>query len=280
MAAATEATPSVALLPQPWRVGAVLRESHDVVTLALEPTAGAGACAWRPGQFNMLYAFGVGEVPISVSGGTPGRVLHTIREVGPVTRALGTLGAGDRVGVRGPFGTPWPVEAARGGDVVIAAGGIGLAPLRPVVEAICADRDRYGRVALLYGARSPADLLFASSLEGWRAAGVQVEVTVDHAGRDWQGHVGVVTSLIRSAAFDGARAQAFLCGPEIMMRFTAQELERAGVTAERVWVSTERNMQCAVGYCGHCQLGTEFVCVDGPVFSWAHIAPLLTVRGL
>jgi len=282
MAAAIDAAAAAAamLLPRPWRIDAVLRESADVVTLALVPAAQGDACAWRPGQFNMLYVFGIGEVPISISGGQPGRVLHTIREVGPVTRALGALGPGDIVGVRGPFGTPWPVDAARGADVVIVAGGIGLAPLRPIVEAVCRNRAAYGRVALLCGARSPADRLFASNCDDWRAGDIQVEVTVDHADLDWRGHVGVVTTLIRRAGFDGRRASAFLCGPEVMMRFAALELERADVADERIWVSMERNMQCAVGYCGHCQLGPEFVCVDGPVFSWRRMGGLMSIRGL
>jgi NAD(P)H-flavin reductase len=219
-------------------------------------------------------------VPVSVSGGSPGRVLHTIREVGPVTRALGALAPGDRVGLRGPFGTPWPVDAAQGADVVIVAGGIGLAPLRPVVEAVCRNRAAFGRIALLYGVRAPADRLFAERCDDWRASGIQVETTVDHADVDWQGHVGVVTTLIRRAAFDGPRTQAFLCGPEIMMRFAALELERAGVADDRVWVSMERNMQCAVGHCGHCQFGPEFVCVDGPVFAWRRVRRPITIRGL
>jgi NAD(P)H-flavin reductase len=281
MAAAIDvAAGSAPLLPRPWRVDAVLRESGDVVTLTLVPVAAGDLCAWRPGQFNMLYVFGVGEVPISIAGGQPERVLHTIREVGPVTRALGALGPGDLVGVRGPFGTPWPVEAARGADVVIVAGGIGLAPLRPVVDAVSRNRDDYGRIALLYGARSPADRLYASNCDDWRARDIQVEVTVDHADLDWPGHVGVVTTLIRRAGFEGRRAAAFLCGPEVMMRFAALELERAGVADERIWVSMERNMQCAVGYCGHCQLGPEFVCVDGPVFPWRRMAGLMSIRGL
>jgi NAD(P)H-flavin reductase len=258
----------------------VARETEDVTTLALVPAAGGEACPWQPGQFNMLYAFGIGEVPVSLSGGSPDHVLHTIREVGPVTRALGALGPGDLVGLRGPFGRPWPIDAARGSDVVIVAGGIGLAPLRPVIEAVCRDRADYGQVAVLYGAREPADRLYETSFAAWRASGIQVETTVDHADVDWRGHVGVVTTLLRRVTFDGPRTQAFLCGPEVMMRFTALELARAGVADDGIWVSMERNMQCAVGYCGHCQLGPEFVCVDGPVFAWQRVRGLMTIRGL
>jgi NAD(P)H-flavin reductase len=215
-----------------------------------------------------------------VSGGTPQRLLHTIREVGPVTRALGALAPGSVVGLRGPFGTAWPLEAARGRDLVIAAGGIGLAPLRALVDAVCRDRNAFGQVAVLYGTRSPADQLYGPDLDRWRRAGLQVETTVDHAAVDWPGHVGVVTTLVRRVRFDGPHTTAFLCGPEIMMRFMARELEQAGVAAEQVWLSLERNMQCATGHCGHCQLGPVFVCNDGPVFAWQRVRRLLTVRGL
>jgi NAD(P)H-flavin reductase len=281
MAVATErAVAAAPLLPHPWRVAETWRETGDVVTLALEPAAGAGGCDWQPGQFNMLYAFGAGEVPISVSGGTSQRLLHTIREVGPVTRALGALAPGSIVGLRGPFGTAWPLRDARGRDLVIAAGGIGLAPLRALIEAVCRDRDAFGEVAVLYGTRSPADQLYRPDLDRWRRTGLRVETTVDHADVDWRGHVGVVTSLIRRLRFDGQRTTAFLCGPEIMMRFTARQLALAGVADDQAWVSLERNMQCATGHCGHCQLGPVFVCTDGPVFAWQRVRRLLTVRAL
>jgi NAD(P)H-flavin reductase len=281
MAGATERAHATApLLPQPWRVAEAWRETGDVVTLALEPAGVSSACDWQPGQFNMLYPFGVGEVPISVSGGTAQRLLHTIREVGPVTRALAALGPGSVVGLRGPFGTAWPLERARGRDLVIAAGGIGLAPLRALVDAVCRDRDAFGQVAVLYGTRSPADQLYGPDLDRWRRAGLQVETTVDHADADWRGNVGVVTTLVRRVRFDGPHTTAFLCGPEIMMRFMARELEQAGVAAEQVWLSLERNMQCATGHCGHCQLGPVFVCTDGPVFAWQRVRRLLTVRAL
>jgi NAD(P)H-flavin reductase len=281
MAGATErAKATTSLLPQPWRVAEAWRETGDVVTLALEPAQGGGPCDWQPGQFNMLYAFGAGEVPISVSGGTSRRLLHTIREVGPVTRALGALPPGSIVGLRGPFGTAWPLRDARGRDLVIAAGGIGLAPLRALVDAVCRDRGAFGEVAVLYGTRSPADQLYGADRDRWRRAGLQVEMTVDHADVDWPGHVGVVTSLVRRVRFDGGRTTAFLCGPEIMMRFMARELAETRVAEDQVWVSLERNMQCATGHCGHCQLGPVFVCTDGPVFSWQRVRRLLAVRAL
>lgn len=280
MAAATEREARHdALLPRPWRVEAATHESQDVVTLQLASPTGH-ASPWRAGQFNMLYAFGIGEVPISFSGGDARSPRHSIRVVGPVSRALAALEPGALLGVRGPYGSAWPLEAARGGDVVIAAGGIGLAPLKPLIEAICTRRAEFGAVSLLYGARSPTDRLFEACQPAWRAQGIDIAETVDHADAAWRGQVGVVTTLIRRARFDPATTHAFLCGPEIMMRFAALEFERAGVAPAAIALSMERNMQCALGWCGHCQLGPYFVCLDGPVFDWPRLRELMTVRGL
>jgi NAD(P)H-flavin reductase len=266
-------------LPRPWRVRATVRETLDVVTLELSPD-GTSDATFAPGQFNMLYAFGVGEVPISFSGGTCDHIAHTIRAVGPVSSALSATAPGDVIGVRGPFGTPWPSAEQRGRDIVIAAGGIGLAPLRPVLEYVCAQRDTYHNVVLLYGMRKPEDQLFGRDYARWRARDIQIEETVDHADAAWTGHVGVVTTLIRRARFAAATTTAFLCGPEIMMRMTARELVRAGVAESDIYVSLERNMQCAVGFCGHCQLGPTFVCRDGPVFAWPRVRQLIAIREL
>lgn len=268
--------------PAPFRVERATRETHDVVTLELAPAG--GPFAFRPGQFTMVYAFGVGEVPLSISGdpGRPGRLVHTLRAVGAVTRAIASARKGDVLGVRGPYGSGWPVEAAEGSDVVVMAGGMGLAPLRPVLHRILSRRDRYGRVVLLHGTRTPDDLLFGAELARWRKRfDLQVEVTVDRApaGR-WKGDVGAVTALLPRAAFDPAKAAAFVCGPEVMMRYGAAALLERGVPGARIAVSTERNMKCAVGFCGHCQLGPTFVCKDGPVFPWPRIGPLLAVREL
>jgi NAD(P)H-flavin reductase len=267
-------------VPAPWRVTATRRESGDTVTLELEPPA-AEVFAFRPGQFNMLGAFGVGEVPISISGdpAAGGPVLHTIRDVGMATRALCALEPGDPVGVRGPYGTSWPLEAAEGADVVIIAGGIGLPPVRPAVYHLLAHRDRYQRVVLLYGARTPSDLLFTDELTGWRSRfDLDVQVTVDAAAGGWQGDVGVVPDLIATTRFDPATATAFMVGPEIMMRFTVRALLSAGVPDDRIFLSMERNMQCAVAMCGHCQLGPFLVCRDGPVFCHRSLAPWLRRR--
>lgn len=264
----------------PWRVTANRRESHDTVTLELEPPEPFG---FQPGQFNMLRVPGIGEVPISISGDptAPGPVLHTIRDVGAVTRALCTVRPGDEIGVRGPYGTSWPVQAAEGGDVLIVAGGIGLPPLRPAIYHVLAHRGSFGRLVLLYGARTPSDLLFTGELAAWRSRfDVTVEVTVDTAGLDWHGNVGVVPDLVARATFEPGTSAAFIVGPEIMMRFTVRALLAAGVPEDRVFLSMERDMQCAAALCGHCQLGPFLVCRDGPVFCYRPLARWMAVREL
>ncbi|WP_051849035.1 FAD/NAD(P)-binding protein [Thiomonas sp. FB-Cd] len=266
--------------PRRYRVEHVQRELSDTVTLTLAPVDGARP-AFVPGQFNMLYAFGVGEAAISISAGGAGNgaFVHTVREVGAVSGAIARLGVGAMLGLRGPFGVGWPFLSAVGGDVVIVAGGLGLAPLRPVIHAILSDRNRYNRIAVLFGTRSPVELLYRHELESWRQRlDVEVEVTVDHADAQWHGHVGVVPSLIARAGFDPQRATAFVCGPEIMMRFTVGALRDAGVAAQRIYLSMERNMKCAIGLCGHCQFGSAFVCKDGPVMRLDAVADILAVR--
>jgi NAD(P)H-flavin reductase len=229
----------------------------------------------------MLYVFGLGEVAISISGDPTNadRIVHTVRAVGAVSGALTQLRRDAVVGVRGPYGLGWPIAEAEGSDVVIIAGGLGLAPLRPAIYWVLARRQHYGRVILLYGARGPADILYRRELEAWRRRlDVGVEVTVDHAGADWRGYVGVVPALIPRMSFDPQHAVALVCGPEIMMRFTAAALRDRGLEAERIYLSMERHMKCAVGLCGRCQLGPTFVCRDGPVFRYDRIAPMLAIR--
>jgi anaerobic sulfite reductase subunit B len=276
MAALAEA--ALVLPPRPFRVTARRQETHDTWTLELEPIAGP-PLEVAAGQFAMLYAFGAGEVPISVSGAPGGPLVHTVRAVGAVTEAIcgSTLGAD--LGVRGPLGNAWPIAEAAGGDVVVVAGGIGLAPLRPVLYHALARRPEYRLVSLLYGSRTPADLLYTDELEAWRES-IDVDVTVDAADEGWQGKVGVVPKLIGAADFDPASTHAFVCGPEIMMRFAAEALLERGVPPERIHISMERNMQCGVGHCGHCQLGPTLICRDGPVYTYAEIEGLMAVRQL
>jgi len=268
-------------VPPMWPTGYVVaarkQETPDTVTLMLRP-AGNPIEPPRPGQFTMLYAFGVGEVPVSVSGCGGEALVQTIRAVGAVTRALCAAEPGDMIGVRGPFGTDWQVNGADGRDMVVVAGGIGLAPLRPVLLAALARRQ--GRVVLLVGARSPGELIFPRELETWRRRGADVRVIVDQADVGWDGRVGLVTELIKEAVADPARTAAFVCGPEIMMRLSAQALADAGVPAGEIRVSLERNMRCGAALCGHCQLGPLLLCRDGPVVSYAEAAPLLAIREL
>lgn len=271
------ARPLAPMTPLPYRVEAKRWETPDTATLALDP-AGPAAAPFRPGQFHMLYAFGVGEVPISVSGDADetGPLVHTIRSVGAVTRALCALEESDPLGLRGPFGTGWDVEDGEGRDVVVVAGGLGLAPLRPAILRLLRNRDRYGEVSILVGAREPEGLLFAEEIASWHDR-LHVDVTVDRASQTWRGNVGVVTELIAAAPFHPSRTLALVCGPEIMMRFTARALLERGVPPGDLRLSMERNMRCAIGHCGHCQFGPEFVCKDGPVFPYERVARLLEI---
>jgi NAD(P)H-flavin reductase len=266
------------MTPTVVRVRRYRRETEDTFTLAIDMPAG---CSFAPGQFHMLYVFGVGEIPISIGGGSAERreLIVTIRAVGSVTTAMSRLRDGSALGLRGPFGSSWPLEAAEGTDVVLVAGGMGLVPLRPVVQQILKHRRRYGRVTLLYGARTPRDMLFFKELEKWRGRfDCQVQVTVDQADLSWHGHVGVVTTLFNQVELDPSRTIGMICGPEVMMRFTLREFGRRGVPDDRLYLSMERNMQCAVGLCGHCQFGPSFVCMDGPVFRFDRIKTFFNVR--
>ena len=269
-------------LPIAFRVAEKQQETADTWTLRLAPADGAAVDRFAPGQFAMLYAFGVGEAPISISSiGGDGAVVHTVRAVGAVTNAICSVEPGDVLGLRGPFGTAWPLAEAEGRDVVVVAGGIGLAPLRPVIHALLAHRDRYGAVCILYGGRTPAELLYPGELEGWRARfDVDVDVTVDVADPSWHGRVGLVTRLIEPAVFDPASAVAMVCGPEVMMRFVALALQDRGMSDDRIWLSLERSMTCATGHCGHCQLGPLFICKDGPVLRRDVVEPLMRVPEL
>ncbi|MEJ2069812.1 MAG: FAD/NAD(P)-binding protein [Syntrophobacterales bacterium] len=266
--------PDGLLLPHLFRVESRHRETADTFTLTMTPSGSGSEWPFAPGQFNMLTAFGIGEVPISISGdpAEPQRLIHTIRAVGAATRHLCKLGRGDLVGVRGPFGTAWPVKEAEGRDLVFVAGGLGLAPLRPAIYHALANRPAYGNIEIIYGARSPQDMLYFRELKGWRGRfDARVHVTVDAAPPEWRGRVGVVTKVIDLARFDPPHTVALMCGPGVMMRFTVQGLMARGVEPDNIYVSMERNMQCGLGLCGHCQLGPVFICKDGPVFPFSRI---------
>jgi NAD(P)H-flavin reductase len=262
------------MIPRLFRVSSVREDTRDTATLVLVPEDGA-ELRFEPGQYTMLYVFGVGEVPISISGdpGRPEVLVHTIRAVGAVTRALTSAREGDPVGVRGPFGTPWPVGERKQEDLLVVAGGIGLAPLRPVMLYAQKHRSGFGRVSMVYGARSPSDLLYRDELGEWRRGfDVDLEVTVDVSEPDWLGDVGMVTGVLPRVPIEAGRTVAMLCGPEVMMKVVARELMSLGLGAGDIYVSIERNMKCAIGLCGHCQFGPDFVCWGGPVFSYDRIA--------
>lgn len=265
------------LVPVPRRIARRKEETHDTFTIELERSDEPEA--FQPGQFNMVYLPGAGDVPISVSGAAGGPFIHTIRTVGSITGMLGRLEVGDFVGLRGPFGSGWPLSELEGRDVLVLAGGVGLAPLRPVVYHLLSRREAFGRFVLLYGARTPRDLLFRNELRDWHAwPGIDLRVTVDFAGEDWTQHVGVITTLIPAIRFDPGNAVALVCGPEAMMHFTARELHRRGLKSDRMYVSMERNMKCAVGLCGHCQYGPSFVCKDGPVFRFDRLESFFPIH--
>ncbi|WP_031174097.1 FAD/NAD(P)-binding protein [Streptomyces durhamensis] len=266
--------------PLPYRVSDTRDETADTRSFELVP-AGVALAPFSPGQFAMIYAFGVGQVPISVSAlrGRDGGLVHTVRAVGAVSTALYRLRPGDTVGLGGPYGTGWDLEAAAGHDVLVVAGGIGLAPLRPVVHALVDRPAAYGRLAVLVGARTPADLVYRNEIDSWRGR-ARVEVTVDRPGPSWHGAVGVVTTLLDRLDLRPERSCALVCGPEVMMRHTARDLVARGLPPHRVQVSLERNMHCATGHCGHCQLDPLLLCRDGPVVGYDRVADLLLVREL
>jgi NAD(P)H-flavin reductase len=266
------------MMPVPYLVLSISRETADTFTLEVEPQNGASVPAYQPGQFSMLWSFGVGEVPISTSGDTADstQLLYTIRSVGAASRALVSVRPRSLIGVRGPFGSSWPVDAARGRDMIIVAGGIGLAPLRPAIYRVLRNRADFKRLIILYGTRRPQDRLFRKELDAWsREPNTYVLITVDVADQKWRGHVGVVTRLFQYANLQPTQSLAMICGPEIMMRFAARDLEAQGLAPSNIYLSMERNMKCAIGFCGHCQWGPYFICKDGPVFPYERIRHLL-----
>lgn len=279
------ASPGTSLwTPHVATIETIVDETPGVRTyeLAITDRQVGDSFRFAPGQFNMVYLPGFGESAISISSSSarPDRLSHTIRAVGNVTGALARMAAGESLALRGPFGSAWPLVELRGRDVVLACGGIGLAPLRGLIYHLIENRADYGDVHVLIGARSPGDLLYDREYDAWRAGGMDVATTVDRADPSWQGHIGVVTELLRSRKLAPRQTRVLTCGPEIMMRFVALAMLERGVEASDIYVSLERNMNCAVGMCGHCQLGPEFICLDGPVFSYARIEPYLWLGDL
>jgi NAD(P)H-flavin reductase len=267
------------MLPVPIEILDVREENFNTRTflMQIEDEAARKAYRWQPGQFNMIYVPGVGEAAISISSDPdqPEAIAHTIRVVGSVTRAIERVGAGAVVGLRGPFGRGWPIDRLDGGDVVMVAGGIGLAPLRPMVYWLRRNRERFRRVVLLFGCRSPNDRLYVDELEQWEEdKRIDVLVTVDNAAEGWIGPVGVVTNLLQRIRVNADRTTVMVCGPRVLNRVAAWNFLQLHVPPDRVYLSLERNMNCGFGQCGHCQMGSKFVCKDGPVFAFSEIASI------
>ncbi len=271
------------MVTHPVMIRKVIWENDDTFTLSLDLGDALPDYRFLPGQFNMVYLYGTGEVAISISS-DPAKTAtldHTIHRVGTVTTALAQRKRGDVIGLRGPFGSHWPVEAGRGKDVCIVTGGIGLAPLRPLIYSILHNRDAYGRVIVMYGGRSPLDLLYRVELEKWgNDHRVETLVTVDRGDSSWKGNIGVVTTLFSYIKLDARNTVAYVCGPEVMMKYTVVELEHRGIPSDQVFLSMERNMKCAVGFCGHCQFGPTFICKEGPVYPLPKIRHLLDRKEL
>lgn len=274
----------------PWQphtavIQHITPEVEGVATyhLARQDSSAQAAYRFAPGQFNMLYLPGAGEIAISISDDPRNKetCAHTVRIAGNVTRTLAAMKVGETLGLRGPFGTSWPLAECIGHDLVLVTGGIGLAPLRPVLYTVLENRRQFGRLNLLYGARSPDTLLYSDQYEEWSGRGMIIHTTVDRSAPGWLGNVGVVTLLMeRLRTFDPRNTVLLCCGPEMMMKFTVMAALNRGMAPEQIWVSMERNMQCAVGLCGHCQLGPAFICKDGPVFRYDQIAPFMDVEAL
>ena len=271
------------MVTHPVMIRKLIWENDDTFTLSLDLGDALPDYRFLPGQFNMVYLYGTGEVAISISS-DPAKTAtldHTIHRVGTVTTALAQRKRGDVIGLRGPFGSSWPVEAGKGKDICIVTGGIGLAPLRPLIYSILRNRDAYGRVIVMYGGRSPLDLLYRVELEKWgNDHRVETLVTVDRGDSSWKGNIGVVTTLFSYIKLDARNTVAYVCGPEVMMKYTVVELEHRGIPAEQVYLSMERNMKCAIGFCGHCQFGPTFICKEGPVYPLPKIRHLLDRKEL
>lgn len=271
-------------LPHEAEIVERIQESPTIFMLRLRFTDPAQHAQYRfaPGQFNMLYLHGVGEVAISIASDPGDERLfdHAIRVVGRVTRGLAQLKTGDRIGVRGPYGRGWPLREAEGRDVMIVTGGLGCAPVVSVINYVMRRRDRFGRLVIMQGVKHADDLIWKNRYEQWsQAPDTQVLLAADAGVKLWPWHIGPITGLFGKARIDSARTVAMMCGPQGMMQVAADHLIRRGVPDGNLWFSMERNMQCAVGHCGHCQYGGRFVCKDGPVFPYPELKALLDVKG-
>ena len=271
------------LVPAWAEITRIIPETEGITTFWLKFTDPEVQARYHfePGQFNMFYIPGYGEAAISMSTDAEtadGSVVHTIRHVGNVTKAAARLKEGDVVGLRGPFGTAWPLKDIEGMDVLISCGGLGLPPLRGALYTIMRNREKYGKVTLLYGARTPKDLMYPSEYETWKKANIDVQVTVDRGDESWNGRVGVVPMWFYNLRVDSRNTAVLTCGPEIMMRFVIYEALARRIPGERIYISLERNMKCGQGSCGHCQIGPYFICKDGAVFQYSALEKFFNVE--
>lgn len=268
------------LLPEQAVIRKTKYQTYDTITFTMSFINGRQEeYRFQPGQYNMISLFGIGEAAISISSGPERRDSfdHTVRVVGNVTRALRRLEEGNIVGIRGPYGQGWPMDNAVGKDVLVVAGGMGLAPIRPAIAQILENPDHFGKIEILYGARTPEDLLFTDEFNSWGSkSSCRLLTTVDMVpeGEKWDGHVGVVTMLYKEMQAKPRNTIVFMCGPQIMMRFGIIGLVRGGFSPDQIYVSLERRMKCGVGVCGHCQTGPLHVCKDGPVFQYSSLQQL------
>lgn len=273
-----------AALPHEIEVVERIQESPTIFTLRLRFTDPVQHAAFRfePGQFNMLYLYGVGEVPISIVSDPEDEKLfdHTIRVVGRVTRGLGQLKARDRLGMRGPYGRGWPLKQAQGRDIMVITGGLGCAPVVSVINYVIRRRDKFRRLVIMQGVKHSDDLIWRSQYSQWsKLRDTQVLVAADVGVALWPWHIGRVTELFDQVEIDPSRALIMMCGPQGMMRVAVDHLTRRGVPEGHIHLSMERNMHCAMGHCGHCQYGGKFVCQDGPVFNYSEIKALFGIGG-
>ncbi len=270
------------MVPLPFVVVDSWEEYPGCNTIVVKPADERGECVFKPGQFHMIHTFGVGEVPISNCSdeSDTDSLTFTIMDVGEVSAALCNLKKDDQIGLRGPYGSAWPLEKAKGKDVVIVSGGLGLPPVRPIIYHILKNRDAYGKLTLIHGARTPSHLVYTDELKEWdERDDMECIVTVDDAyGYEWDGNLGLVTEYIKGLSLDPKNTLGITCGPEIMMKFAVAALQEHGLTSDDVYVSMERNMKCAIGHCGRCQYAPYFVCKDGPVFPFSGVERLFAIK--
>lgn len=270
-------------LPHPAEIIARIQESPTIFTLKtrfIDPDH--HPVTFLPGQFNMLYLYGVGSVAISISSDKSDKscLSHTIRAVGHVTKALQALQAGDYIGIRGPYGQGWPLERARGKDIIIVTGGLGCAPTVSVINYILARRKQFGALKILQGVKHSDDFIFKKQYAEWQQSmDTEVYIAANLAGPHWPWGVGYVTDMIQTLALDPEKTLAMMCGPEMMMHAAINALVKKGMEEDSIYLSMERNMACGIGHCGHCQYGGLFVCKDGPIFPYPTIKALFCEKG-